>query len=230
MNLIKTTTVKLIRTNWGFVMVALPVLYGLLLYWYLGRYDNFEQIFFSYALYYNCLLPFGIALMISLYTQYEEQIGHFNHLLQFPRRDQWLINMITFSWLSVGISTLITCVPLWLLIGNSYNVYILYYFLFTTLFSLPIIMILWFVTLKINMGVCLGTGAILTLFLVTFGANSLGDGIWPYIPLLYGTRYLSERGTSNELFIFSMFLLCTCFLLAFIMYWFKRWEGRIINE
>lgn len=230
MNLIKTTTLKLARTNWILVMLVLPVLYGLFFYWYLGRYNNLEVVISLYGVFYNCLLPFGMALMISLYIQYEEQIGHFNHLLQLPRRDQWLMNMIVVSWLSVGISTLITCVPLWLLVGSTHNLSILYYFLFTTLFSLPIIMILWFVTLKINMGICLGTGAILSVFLVTFGAKSLGDGIWPYIPLLYGTRYLSERGTSNELFIFSMFLLCTCFLLAFIMYWFKRWEGRIINE
>lgn len=218
------------RTNWVLVMVALPVLYGLLLYWYLDRYDNLEQEFFSYALYYNCLLPCGIALMISLYTQYEEQIGHFNHLLQLPNRSNWLMNMLFFSWLSVSISTFISCVPLWLLVGSTYNVYILYYLLLTTLFSLPTIIILWFIALKINMSLCLGTGIFFSLFLVLFGANSLGDIIWIYIPLLYGTRYLSERGTSNEFFIFSIFLLCTCFLLAFIMYWFNRWEGRIINE
>ena len=221
---------KLIRTNWLLVMVAIPLLYGLLLYWYYGRYDNPEKAFIFYGLFYNCLLPFGMALMISLYTQYEEQIGHFNHLLQLPRRDKWLMNMMFVSWLSVGISTLITCVPLWLLVGSTYNASILYYFLFTTLFSLPMIIILWFVALKVNMGLCLGTGAILSLFLFTFGANSLGDIIWKYIPLLYGTRYLSEIETLNRLFIFSMFLLFTCFLLVITIYWFKRWEGRIINE
>ena len=84
MNMIASTTLKLMRTNWILVMVALTVLFGLFLYWYLGRYDNLDQVFYSYTLYFNCLLPCVIALMISLYTQYEEQIGHFNHLLQSP--------------------------------------------------------------------------------------------------------------------------------------------------
>src|SRR5699024_1323264 len=142
MNILKATTLKLIHTNWLIVMLALPALYGLLVYWYLGRLDDPEKVFFSYALYYNCSLPFGIALMISLYTRYEEQIGHFNHLLQFPRRDNWLINMISISWVSVGVSTLISCVPLWLLVGGAYNKFIIYYLLLTTLFSLPFIIIL----------------------------------------------------------------------------------------
>lgn len=232
MNFIKTTALKLIRTNWVLVMVVLPILYGLLLYWYLGRYNDPEQIFFAYVLYYNCLLPCGIALMISLYTQYEEQIGHFNHLLQIPRRDKWLMNMVFFSWVSVGFSTLISCLPLWLLVSSTYNQYIMYYFLLTTLFSLPIIIILWFIALKMNMSLCLGAGVFLSLFIILFGANSLGDTIWRYIPLLYGTRYLYVMENSYEFsfFIFSMFLLFSGLLLATVIYWFNRWEGRTINE
>ncbi|RLL40113.1 hypothetical protein D8M04_19420 [Oceanobacillus piezotolerans] len=232
MNLIKATTLKLIHTNWVIVMVALPILYGLLLYWYLGRYNDPELIFFSYATYYNCLLPFGIALMISLYTQYEEQIGHFNHLLQLPHRDKWLMNMLFMSWLSVGISTFISSVPLWLLVDSTFNQHVMYYLLITTLFSLPIIIISWFVALKINTGLCLGVGIFFSLFLILFGANSLGDTIWMYIPLLYGTRYLYVIDVSNEfsLFIFSIFFLFSGLLLASIIWWFNRWEGRAINE
>ena len=232
MNLIKATTLKLIHTNWVIVMMSLPILYGLLLYWYLGRYSDPEQVFSIYALYYNCLLPLGIALMISSYTQHEEQIGHFNHLLQLPRRDKWLLNMVFISWFSVGISTLISSVPLWLLVGSTFNQYIMYYLLLTTLFSLPIIIISWFVVLKINTSLCLGVGIFLSLFLVLFGANSLGDTIWMYISLLYGTRYLYMIDISNEfsLFIFSMFSLCCGLLLASIIWWFNRWEGRMINE
>ena len=234
MNMIASTTLKLMRTNWILVMVALPVLFGLFLYWYLGRYDNLDQVFYSYTLYFNCLLPCVIALMISLYTQYEEQIGHFNHLLQLPRRDKWLLNMIVFTWLSVGISTLLNSVPLWLLVGSSYNVYILYYLLLTTLFSLPVIIILWFVALKINVGICLGAGVFFGVFFMSFGANILGDEMWMYVPLLYGTRYFSEIMMPNEHsllpLVICMFLLCSGFLLAVVTYWFKRWEGRIINE
>ncbi|WP_068677805.1 hypothetical protein [Oceanobacillus sp. Castelsardo] len=232
MNLIKATTLKLIHTNWVIVMVALPILYGFLLYWYLGRYNDPLQVFSAYVLYYNCMLPTGIALMISLYTQYEEQIGHFNHLLQLPRRDKWLMNMLFISWLSVGISTFISSVPLWLLVGSTFNQYIIYYLLLTTLFSLPIIIISWFVALKINTSLCLGIGIFFSLFLVLFGANSLGDTIWSYIPLLYGTRYLYVIDISNEFsfFIFSMFFLFSGLLLASIIWWFNRWEGRVINE
>lgn len=232
MNLIKATILKIIHTNWITVMIALPILYGLLLSWYLGRFSDPEQMFFAYVLYYNCLLPFGIALMISLYTQYEEEIGHFNHLLQIPCRAKWLMNMLLLSLISVGISTLISSLPLWLLVGSTYNKYIMYYLLFTTLFALPIIIILWFVALKINMSLCLGVGVFLSLYLILFGANSLGDTIWTYIPLLYGTRYLYVIDHSLELsvFILSMFLLFSGLLLTAIIYWFNRWEGRTINE
>src|SRR5699024_7869310 len=127
MNFFKMITFKLIRTYWIIVMVAFPILYGVLLYWYLDRYDDPNQIFFSYALYYNCLLPCGIALLISLYTLYEEQIGHFNHLLELPRRGMWLLNMMFVSLFSVGVSTGISAVPLWFLIDNSYNRYIIYF-------------------------------------------------------------------------------------------------------
>lgn len=232
MNFIKATTLKLFHTYWVIVMVALPILYGLLLYWYLGRFDDPEQVFFAYALYYNCLLPFGVSLMISMYTQYEEQIGHYNHLLQLPYRAKWLMNMVFFSWLSVGISTFISCLSLWLLVGSRYNQYIMYYLLLTTLFSLPFIIILWFVALKMNVSLCLGMGIFSTLFLALFGANSLGDTIWTYIPLLYGTRYLYVIDKSYEFsfFISSMFLLVSFLLFAAVIYWFNRWEGRIINE
>ncbi|GIP64726.1 multidrug ABC transporter permease [Virgibacillus pantothenticus] len=232
MNLLKTTTLKLIRTNWVIIMVALPILYGLVLYWYLGRYNDLEQAYFMYALFYNCLLPCGIALLVSLYVQYEEQIGHFNHLLQLPRRDKWLITMVFVTWLSVGISTLISCVPLWLLVSSTYNQYIGYYLLFTTLFCLPMIIIMWFVALKINASLCLGMGVLLSLFLILFGANSLGDTIWMYVPLLYGTRYLYVVGRSHEdlFFILGLFVLFCSFLFAALIYWFNRWEGRKINE
>lgn len=232
MNVIKATTLKLIHTNWLIVMLALPVLYGVIVYWYLGRFDDPKQVFFSYALYYNCSLPFGIALMISLYTRYEEQIGHFNHLLQLPRRDKWLLNMMSFSWVSVGVSTFISCVPLWLLVGDTFSKFIIYYLLLTTLFSLPFIIILWFVALKMNMSLCLGMGVFLSLYLILFGANSLGDTIWTYIPLLYGTRFLYVIGISDSLsfFIFSIFLLFTGLLLVIVIMWFNRWEGRTINE
>ena len=63
MNLIKTTTLKLVRTKWIQVMVALPVLYGILLYWYLGRHDNPEVVISLYGAVYNCLLPFVLALL-----------------------------------------------------------------------------------------------------------------------------------------------------------------------
>lgn len=232
MNSINAITMKLIKTNWVMVMVTLPILYGLLLYWYLGRYNDSELMFFSYATYYNCLLPCGIALMVSLYTQYEEQIGHFNHLLQLPRRGKWLINIMFLTLLSVGISTFISTVPLWLLVGSTFNQYIMYYFVLTILFSLPIIIISWFVALKINTNLCLGVGIFLSLFSVLFGTTTLGDTIWIYIPLLYGTRYLYVIDMSNELslFIFSMFLLITSLLLAAVIWWFNRWEGRVINE
>lgn len=232
MNVMKASIFKLFRTYWILVMISLPILYGLLLYWYLGRFNDPREIFFSYALYYNCLLPCGIALMVGLYIQYEEQIGHFNHLLQIPRRDKWLINIMFLSWFSVGVSTLISCIPLWMLIGDSYNRYLMYYLVLTTLFSLPFIIILWFIALKMNMGLCLGIGIFLSLFLVLFGANSLGDTIWMYVPLLYGTRYLYVMGMSYKfsLFIFSIFLSLTSLLLAVVIYWFNRWEGRIINE
>ncbi|MBN6189444.1 hypothetical protein JQN58_21555 [Aneurinibacillus sp. BA2021] len=230
--MIKATALKLIRTQWVVVMVALPILYGLLLYWYLGRYNDAKIILFSYAAYYNCLLPCGIALLVSLYTQYEEQIGHFNHLLQLPRRNKWLMNMIFFSWLSVGISTFISCGPLWLLVGSTYNKYILCYFLLTAVFSLPIIILLWFVALKINTSLCLGVGIFLSVFLILFGINSLGDTIWMYIPLLYGTRYLYVIDMPYEflIFIFSTFLIISGLLLASVIWWFNRWEGRVINE
>jgi len=232
MNVIKATTLKLIHTHWLIVMLVLPALYGLLVYWYLGRVDDYEHMFFSYALYYNCSLPFGIALMISLYIRYEEQIGHFNHLLQLPRRGKWLMHMMSFSWISVGISTFISCIPLWLLVGDTYSKFIIYYLLLTILFSLPFIIILWFVALRINMSLCLGIGIFLSLYLILFGASSLGDTVWPYIPLLYGTRYLYVIGISDNhaFFIFSIFLIFTGLLLTFVMLWFNRWEGRTINE
>lgn len=232
MNFIKMTIFKLIRTYWIVIMVALPILYGALLYWYLGRYDNPKQMFYSYTLYYNCVLPCGIALLISLYTQYEEQIGHFNHLLELPRRRMWLLNMMFISWFSVGVSTGISAVPLWFLIGNSYNQYIVYFLLLTTLFSLPFIILLWFIALKVNVSLSLGIGIFFSLFLTLFGANSLGDTIWMYVPFLYGTRYLYVMNISFNvsLFIFSMFLLLTSILLSIVTYWYKRWEGRTINE
>src|SRR5699024_3986903 len=164
-------------------------------------------------------LPFGIALMISLYTRYEEQIGHFNHLLQLPRRDKWLLNMMSFSWVSVGVSTFISCVPLWLLVGDTFSKFIIYYLLLTTLFSLPFIIILWFVALKMNMSLCLGMGVFLSLYLILFGANSLGDTIWTYIPLLYGTRFLYVIGISDSLsfFIFIIFLGMVFFLSLYLI-------------
>lgn len=232
MNIIKATIWKLIHTKWVIIMIALPILYGSILYWYLSRFHDSDQIFFSYTLYYNCLLPCGMALMISVYTQYEEQVGHFHHLLQLSHRATWMLNMLFFTWFSVGISTLISSVPLWLLVGGTYTPAIIAYLLLTTVFALPIMIILWFVALKMNTSLCLGVGIFLSIYLILFGANSLGDTIWTYIPLLYGTRYLYAINQSDALsfVIFSVFLLFSMVLLAAIIYWFNRWEGRIINE
>src|SRR5699024_11750174 len=128
--------------------------------------------------------------LISLYTQYEEQIGHFNHLLELPRRRMWLLNMMFISWFSVGVSTGISAVPLWFLIGNSYNQYIVYFLLLTTLFSLLFIIFLWFIALKVNVFLCLGIGILFSLFLTLFGVNIFACTVWMFVAFLYSICYL----------------------------------------
>src|SRR5699024_1273730 len=112
------------------------------------------------------------------------------------------------------------------------NQYVVYFLLLTTIISLPFIILLWFIALKVTVSLSLGIGIFFSLFLTLFGANSVGDTICMYVPCLYGTRYLYVLNISINvsLFIFSMFLLLTSILLSIVTYWYKRWEGRTINE
>lgn len=233
MNNFKVMLFKVMKSYWFLVMISAPIIYGVCLFLYLGRYDNSAESFYNYTVYFNCALPFGISLMVGLYVKYEEQIGHFNHLLQLPNRMKWSINAIILSVGSVLCSTLVSCLPLWLLVGNEFSGEILLYVVFTTLFSLPMIIILWFIALKINANICFGIGVFLTIFLIYFGAQSLGDTIWIYIPLLYGTRYVYELFTSHYEYtatVISLYFVTSLLLSVFFIWWFNRWEGRVVNE
>lgn len=224
---------KMSKSYWFLIMALAPVTYGIGLYLYLNRYDSSPHIFYEYTIYFNCAIPFGISLMISLYVKYEEQIGHFNHFLQLQNKIRWSIGLILVSIGSIMISTLISIPPLWLLIGNPYFKDILLYFILTTVFSLPIIIILWFIALKINTSVCLSIGVFFSIFFVYFGAQSLGDSIWQYIPLLYGTRYLHLFTTSHyeiSILVWSLYAIISVILLGLFILWFNKWEGRTISE
>ncbi|WP_156857485.1 hypothetical protein [Oceanobacillus sp. AG] len=224
---------KMAKSYWFFIMILAPVVYGISLFLYLERYDSLIRIFVSYTVYFNCAIPFGIALMISLYVRYEEQIGHFNHLLQLRSRKEWSKNLIFVSLGSVYFSTLISCIPLWMLIGNHFTGDILLYSILTTIFTLPVIIILWFMALKINTSVCLGMGIFFSIFLIYFGANSLGDSIWQYIPLLYGTRYLQLLTIGDYVYsplVWGLYTSVSLILFVAFLTWFNKWEGRKINE
>jgi len=224
---------KMAKSYWFVIVVLAPIIYGICLFLYLKRYDSSTMIFYNYTVYFNCAIPFGTSLMISLYVKYEEQVGHFNHLLQLRSRKKWSLDLIVVSLLSVMMSTLISCLPLWLLIGNHYLGDILLYFILTTAFSLPVIVILWFIAFKIDTNVCLGIGTFFSIFLIYFGAQSLGYSIWQYIPLLYGTRYLYLL-TSNQYeistFVWSLYAIVSLILLVAFVAWFNRWEGRSIDK
>ncbi|MDP1421857.1 hypothetical protein Q8G35_26745 [Peribacillus simplex] len=233
MSYYKVVLYKMAKSYWFLIMALAPILYGICAFLYLKRYDSSASIFHGYTVYFNCAIPFGISLMISLYIKYEEQIGHFNHLLQLSDRKKWSMDLILISVVSIMGSALISCVPLWLLIGNRFLGDILLYFILTTIFSLTVVIILWFIALKINANVCLGIGVFFSIFLIYFGANSLGDSIWQYIPLLYGTRYLYWLTTNHyevTSIVASLYIIVNAILLGAFMLWFIKWEGRTINE
>lgn len=224
---------KMAKSFWFLIMILAPIIYGVSLFLYLERYDSLNHIFVDYTVYFNSAIPFGISLMISLYVRYEEQIGHFNHLLQLRSRKEWSTDLILLSLGSVMFSTLVSCILLWMLIGNHFTGDILLYSILTTIFSLPVIIILWFIALKINTSVCLGMGIFLSIFLIYFGANSLGDSIWQYIPLLYGTRYLhlltiGDYGYST--LVWGLYTSVSVILFVAFVIWFNKWEGRTISE
>lgn len=224
---------KMTKTHWFLIMTLAPIIYGFSLFLYLKGHESPTYVFFNYTVYFNSAIPFGTSLMISLYVRYEEQIGHFNHLLQLRNRKKWSMDLILISLGSVMVSTLISCIPLWMLIGNRFFGDILLYFILTTIFSLSVIIILWFIALKINTSVCLSMGIFLSIFLVYFGAQSLGDSIWQYIPLLYGTRYLYQLTMIDyemTFIVWGLYLTVNIILLAAFILWFNKWEGRSINE
>ncbi|MBM7645202.1 MFS family permease [Scopulibacillus daqui] len=229
----KVLSYKMMRSYWFLIMILAPIIYGICLFLYLKRYDNPTLIFYDYTIYFNCAIPFGISLMISLYIKYEEQIGHFNHILKLPDRAKWGISLIVISILSIMCSTFISCFPLWLLIGQRFLNDILLYFILTIIFSLTVIIILWFIAIKINANICLGAGVFFSIFLIYFGAQSLGDSIWQYIPLLYGTRYIYQLMANHHEFTFliiSLYVIINAILLGVFVIWFNKWEGRVINE
>lgn len=224
---------KMIKSYWFLVMILAPIVYGVCLLLYFGEHNHSQEVFYTYTVYFNCALPFGISSMVGLYVKYEEQIGHFNHLLQLPNRMIWSINAIILGVGSVLCSTFVSCLPLWLLVGSEFSGKILLYVVLTTLFSIPMVIVLWFIALKINPNICFGLGVFLSIFLIYFGAQSLGDTIWIYIPLLYGTRYIHAlliNHYEHTFIVSSLYIGTSLFLSVLFIWWFNKWEGRVVSE
>ena len=69
--------------------------------------------------------------------------------------------------------------------------------------------------------------------LAGFFENPIGDKIWPFIPCVWGVRYLKNYfGFSSELIFPGIIsqIIITSMILILTLLWYSKWEGKVIQE
>jgi ABC-2 type transport system permease protein len=202
------------------------------------------------------VLPFGIGLAAALAIQLEEQAGSFNGLLgsRPPRAVLYLGKLVLLTALVSAGTALATGLLLagvhWILMPGlplRWDVF-LGALVLVLAGALPLIAGQLWVSLAWSKGPSIAIGGMGLLAAALFGATSVGNGVWPWVPWAWPVRLVNLAGVflpgvglpagvqPADVFLKEAPLGLVPALALFVLLvsggivWFQRWEGRMIYD
>lgn len=226
--------------------IALSLVYGLLAAGYValrGQDDiSFNSMLF-FCLIFHIAVQFSSAGMIASHVDLDRQAGHFaNECRSCGHRVKTMAaKLIAYTWLltvvavAAGASFLfflqvfqvdtpaesIQCLMLLLSMGSF--------------FILPLLCVYLWAAYVVRMTGTLLMGAFLVLSSILFGTTGLGTGLWHFLPMTWGLKWLTlygdMAGSTEVLAAFTLGLVVkTCvvvlMLCGILMWWFTHCEGQ----
>ncbi|MCP8609787.1 hypothetical protein NMF38_24925, partial [Acinetobacter baumannii] len=137
---------------------------------------------------FNAITWLLISINVYQVINFEENIGHFNHILGKANRLNWLNASMIFTYTITAICILLASINL---LWHSHDMKITLMFIGVSLFFNVIILLLLFIfSIFIKDVMAIVVGVLMFIFHVYFGLEVLGDHSWFYLPITYATCYV----------------------------------------
>lgn len=228
-NELKVINLKFNKDIITYIPLLFTIFYIIFINLYLGNNWNYNSIS-QYTSSFNALSSLVIAITIYQVINFEESIGHFNHILGKPERKIWIYATLLYIFINYLSCLLISSINLFLM---THNIKLTFFHVISSAFFNIIIMLLIFmISLFTGSIFSIVSGVIITIFNIYFGIEILGDNSWYFIPLTYSTRYTSMFINNSIPFFLTISIYIISLILAFILLLvlLKNWEGRSIQD
>ncbi|TRW80369.1 BsaG protein (plasmid) [Staphylococcus agnetis] len=215
-------------------LTYLPILISFIFVFFINFYINSktwddDQISL-YTSSFNVMVSIFLSINVYQVINFEENIGHFNHILSKPKRINWALSVLFFSYSITSLCIIIAVINLFI---HTNNVFItLFFFVSSFVFNIITLIILFIFGVFFKSILSIIIGILNFIFNVYFGLEVLGDHSWFYMPTTYSTRYIHmyiENNIPMTLTII-MYIVSTIILFCFIYIRFNKWNGRVIKD
>ncbi|HDA2424622.1 TPA: BsaG protein [Staphylococcus aureus] len=229
-NELKSCKLKFSKQALTFVPIIVTILFILFINWYLNvNLWNGRQISLFTASF-NAITSLLISINVYQVINFEENIGHFNHILGKANRLNWLIASMIFTYTITAVCILLVSINL---LWHSHDMKITLMFIGVSLFFNVIILLLLFIfSIFIKDVLAIVVGVLMFIFNVYFGLEVLGDHSWFYLPITYATRYVYMYIEGNIPVMMTMVIYIIIMLLLAVLLFkgFNKWSGRTIKD
>lgn len=193
-------------------------------------------------------IPFMIGVVVTLNVEKERQAAGFNGILFVENRLKFFIIKVLRLWI-LGIIAIIFSIILYSVAIMSFEniVFVINSILIIAITILPIYFIHFFIDMRFSRNISIFLGAIESMISALF-ITGMGDFIWKYFPCSWAARIFNYYSiikltnidktidywvnTNSDMNFKTVGILLTIglIILILVLFWYKNWEGKNVEE